>query len=51
MTVPTMASTTLRVGNDQQPHRTADPFGERDDVREQPPFVRRRRGLAARLPR
>ena len=35
--------------DDQQPHRTADPLGERDDVREQPPLVRRRRGLAGAL--
>ena len=32
-------------GDDQQAHGTADAFGQGDDVRQQSPFVRRRRGL------
>ena len=36
-------------GDDEEAHRTADALGERDDVREQPPLVRRRRALAGRL--
>ena len=32
--------------NDQQPDRTTDALGERDDIREQPPLVRRGRASA-----
>ena len=49
MTVPTIASTTLRAGTIEQAHRTADALGERDDVREQPPLVRRGRRSGQRL--
>ena len=37
--------------DDQQPHRTADPLGERDDIREQPPFVPPLASLARQSPR
>ncbi len=49
MTVPTIASTTLRGRDDEQTHRTTEALGERDDVREQSPLVRRGRALASRL--
>ena len=36
-------------GDDEQAHRTTDALGEGDNVREQPPLVRRGRALASRL--